>query len=287
MASKFVRQILSSFFISIFAIALYSCGGDEPEVPLPNQNEQTGNQGNQSGENGNNGDDNDDDNKQENDPNTYVGRYEGNALFASIPTVDRDLYITLQINSDKSGYYMESRQDGCKSYFYFDDLDFNNGYLWGLYGENQEQCLGKYESNDTRVLNLTLESTGFYLTGYLVRQSLDNDTKRYQDVSSSECNHNLEAGNLYGYWYYYGVTQWWLALKEDNTFIYKHNMSIRRGTYTVSGHTLRLYLDDNRTKTPYNIARIATCDMMLENGKNQYFFQRISETDFERWVGYR
>ena len=107
-------------------------------------------------------------------------------------------------------------------------------------------------------------------------------------MSSSGCGHNFEAGNLFGYWYYYGVvgygdsTNWWIALKEDNTFVYRRNQDIRRGSYTVSGHTIRLYFEEG-TYTPYNL-HITTTTMMLENGKKQYGFTRISEADFKRFV---
>lgn len=254
--------------VTTLSLTFTACGDDDDEL---NPNEQTSN--------------------QENDPNTYVGRYEGKAYIKSIPSLDRDLMITLQINSDKSGYYMESHQDGCKSYFYFDDIDFYNGYLWGIYGENQERCLGKYESNNPQEICMTLESTGYYLTCCLVRESLANDTNKYHDVSSSGCGHNFEAGNLFGYWYFYasdeghgyGSTNWWMALKEDNTFVYRRNQDIRRGSYTVSGHTIRLYFEEG-TYTPYNIQYTTTTTMMLENGKKQYGFTRISEADFKRFV---
>lgn len=270
--ASLLRRMFAIFSICMLMSAFQSCGGDEPENP----NDQPGN-----------GDKN-----VENDASARVGRYEGKVYCSYQGKSEYEgLTVTLQLNSDGSGYYLESRADCCNRYLYFTNHEFDKGNLWIMYGDGQERHLGRCEGNRPEEFVLTLEPFGYRYNTPLRRVTTANDTKKYTDSYPEVCVHDLETGNVIGYYYCYEQSStgetltWFLGLYADNTYRYLKNRTPRRGTYEISGHTLRLYYDGNYT--PYNVVFYKTniCWVMLENGKNQHIFTRISEAEFKKWVG--
>lgn len=271
----FKKFIYAFFGACILTFALTACGDDNPDSPndtLENGDNNQGGAGSQD----------------------LVGCYIGDVFSNDMRNYEYEQDITLQLNSDRSGYFLETYQDGCKSYLHFTDWVIENDRFWIKTGDNKWQELGKPEEDGSDFIKLNLENTGYSRHTNLRRINKSNDFNNYSNVESYECNHFLEVGNVIGCHYEYASwgngysRRWFLKLNIDNTFesFRNQNNNTRltgKGVYTVSGHTIRLYFDEKNVYYPYNLSLSGISNIMMEDSDYQYLFQRISEADFNKW----